>query len=112
MADDSPANFYWSIPPSVLRTRGANILHYKYIAQARTRLDCDSRLEKMREVNAKHGSANIKGRGRPQAKVKRIQGSRSRAQLARFNKSIGLDDEDQQWQCSCCKYPGHTRTCT
>ena len=32
----------------------ANILHYKYIAQARTRLDCDERLEKMREVNAKH----------------------------------------------------------
>ena len=37
-----------------MRTRGANVLHYKYIAQARTRLDCDERLEKMREVNAKH----------------------------------------------------------
>ena len=55
------------------------------------------------------GSANMKGRGNP--KVKGIQGFRSRAQLARFSQSLGLDDEDQHWRC-CCKYPGHTRTFT
>ena len=51
-----------------------------------------------------------KGRGRP--RVKRIQGYRDRAQLTRFNISVGLDPDDEQWRCSCCKYPGHTaRNC-
>ena len=44
------------------------------------------------------GSAYMKGRGRP--KVKGIQGLRSRTQLARFNQSITLDDEDQHWRCA------------
>ena len=44
----------WCLASSRVRTRGANILHYKYIAQASTRLDCDERLEKMRKVNANH----------------------------------------------------------
>ena len=47
-----------------------------------------------------------KGRGRP--RVKRIQGYRDRAQLTRFNISLGLDPDDELRRCSCCKYPGHT----
>ena len=44
----------WCSASSLVRTRGPNILHFKFVAQARTRLDCDERLEKMHEVNAKH----------------------------------------------------------
>ena len=90
----------------------------KYIADFK---DFDVRLPDERDIAACDGQDQFadglvlphvkKGRGRP--KVKRIQGFRSRAQLARFNQSMGLDDEDQQRRCSCCKYPGHdVRTCT
>ena len=73
----------------------------KYIADFK---DFDVRLPDERDIAACDGQDQFadglvlphvkKGRGRP--KVKGIQGFRSRAQLARFNQRMGLDDEDQQ----------------